>query len=71
MSLEHQKSSKVNDMSLDYRITKKELESLYSVNKKTIDNWVLERGMPLIQVSTHSQFIRLKDLISWEDNNIK
>jgi phage terminase Nu1 subunit (DNA packaging protein) len=53
------------------RITKKELMEMYGVDRSTIENWVKERGLPLIQVSSHKKYIRMKDLIEWEDMSVK
>jgi hypothetical protein len=54
---------------IEDRISKREIAQIYNVNLKTIDNWNKERGLPLIKVSTHSQFTRLADLRRWEDEN--
>ena len=53
------------------RISKKELMDMYGVDRSTIENWVKERGLPLIQISSHKKFIRLKDLVDWEDMSVK
>jgi hypothetical protein len=53
------------------RISKKELMEMYGVDRSTIENWVKERGLPLIQISSHKKFIRLKDLVDWEDMSVK
>jgi hypothetical protein len=55
----------------NYRISRNELSELYSVDKKTITNWASKRGLPLITLSTHSQFVRIADLLVWENSNIK
>jgi hypothetical protein len=55
---------------IEDRISKHEIAQIYNVNLKTIDNWNKERGLPLIKVSTHSQYTRLRDLQRWEDENI-
>ena len=53
------------------RISKRELMEMYNVDRSTIESWVRERGLPLIQISSHKKFIRLKDLVEWEDNSVK
>ena len=53
------------------RISKKELMEMYNVDRSTIENWIKIRGLPLIQISSHKKFIRLKDLVEWEDNSVK
>lgn len=58
-------------MNKDERITKKELMKMYGVDRSTIENWVKERGLPLIEISSHKKYIRMKDLLEFEDKNIK
>lgn len=53
------------------RITKKELMKIYGVDRSTIENWVKERGLPLIEISSHKKYIRMKDLLEFENRNIK
>lgn len=53
------------------RITKQELEKLYGVDRTTIEIWRKNYGLPIIEISTHSKYIRKKDLIEWENNLIK
>lgn len=56
---------------IEDRITKKQLMKMYGVDRSTIENWVKERGLPLIEISSHKKYIRMKDLIDFEDRNIK
>ncbi|MBT6672342.1 MAG: hypothetical protein HOB13_06405 [Lentimicrobiaceae bacterium] len=58
-------------MNKEERISKRELMEMYNVDRSTIESWVRERGLPLIQISSHKKFIRLKDLVEWEDNSVK
>jgi len=58
-------------MEEDKRISKKQLMKMYNVDRSTIESWVRERGLPLIQISTHKKYIRMKDLIEWEDSSVK
>ena len=44
---------------------------MYGVDRSTIENWVKERGLPLIEISSHKKYIRMKDLIEFENKNIK
>lgn len=56
---------------MEERISKKQLMEMYSVDTSTIENWVKERGLPLIQISSHKKYIRASDLKIFEDNLIK
>lgn len=55
---------------IEERITRKELIKMYQIDISTVKNWVRDRGLPMIQISTHKSYIRKKDLIDWE-NKIK
>jgi hypothetical protein len=43
---------------------------LYGVDRVTIEEWRKNLGLPLIRISSHSKYIRKKDLIEWENNLI-
>lgn len=53
------------------RISKKELEKMFNVDRTTIENWRKYYGLPIIEISTHSKYIRINDLIEWENKHIK
>lgn len=52
---------------MEERITKQQLQTIYGVNRMTIEDWVKTKGLPLIKVSSHSKYIRKEDLIKWEN----
>jgi len=58
-------------MKEDKRITKKELMKLYDVDRTTIESWKRLYGLPIIEISSHSKFVRESDLKLWEDSMIK
>lgn len=55
---------------LDERIPKKEILKMYGIDRTTFELWVKERGLPVIEVSTHSKYVRKSDLIDWEEGLI-
>ena len=55
---------------MEERITKQELMKMYGVDRVTIEEWRKNLGLPLIRISSHSKYIRKKDLIEWENNLI-
>ena len=55
-------------MENNQRITKQELEKLYGVNRHTIETWRKRYGLPIIEISSHSKYIRRNDLMEWEDS---
>ena len=54
----------------DKRITKQELQKIYKCDRTTIESWIKNEGLPMIQISSHSKYIREKDLLEWENSMI-
>ena len=52
---------------MERRLSKKDLMELYGVDRVTIEDWRRNRGLKMIEVSTHSKYITEKDLLKWED----
>jgi len=44
---------------------------MFNVDRNTIENWRKFYGLPIIEISTHSKYIRINDLIEWENMHIK
>lgn len=55
----------------EIRITKQQLMKLYGVDRTTIESWIKDYGLPMIQITSHSKYIRKEDLKVWEDKMIK
>jgi hypothetical protein len=55
---------------VDKRIPKSEILKIYGIDRTTFELWVRERGLPVIEVSTHSKYVRETDLIDWEEGLI-
>ena len=53
---------------MERRLSKKDLIKLYGVDRITIENWRRNRGLNMIEVSTHSKYITEKDLLKWESS---
>ena len=41
---------------------------LQGVDRVTIEDWRRNRGLKMIEVSTHSKYITEKDLLEWENS---
>ena len=52
---------------MERRLSKKDLMELYGVDRVTIEDWRRNRGLIMIEESTHSNYITEKDLIEWEE----
>jgi len=53
---------------MERRLIKKDLMELYGVDRVTIEDWRRNRGLKMIEVSTHSKYITETDLFEWENN---
>ena len=53
---------------MERRLSKKDLMELYGVDRVTIEDWRRNRGLKMIEVSTHSKYITEKDLLGWENS---
>ena len=53
---------------MERRLSKKDLMELYGVDRVTIEDWRRNRGLKMIEVSTHAKYITEKDLFEWENN---
>ena len=58
-------------MTTQDRITKQELMKLYKVDRTTIETWITRYNLPMIEISSHSKFVRKDDLINWENKMTK
>ncbi len=50
------------------RISRRELMNMYNISRYTVLEWEKHKNLPLISISSHSKYIRRKDLIEWENN---
>ena len=53
---------------MERRLSKKDLMKLYGVDRITIEDWRRNRGLNMIEVSTHSKYITEKELLKWESS---
>ena len=53
---------------MERRLCKKDLMELYGVDRVTIEDWRRNRGLKMIEVSTHSKYITEKDLLELENS---
>ena len=52
---------------MERRLSKKDLMKLYGVDRITIEDWRRNRGLNMIEVSSHSKYITEKELLEWEN----
>jgi len=53
---------------MERRLSKKDLMELYGVDRVTIEDWRRNRGLNMIEVSSHSKYITEKELLRWENS---
>ena len=53
---------------MEKRLSKKDLMKLYGVDRITIEDWRRNRGLKMIEVSSHSKYITEKELLKWESS---
>jgi hypothetical protein len=52
---------------MEKRISKSELMEMYGVDRTTIETWKRKHNLPLITISSHSKYIRVDELLKWEE----
>ena len=53
---------------MERRLSKKDLMKLYGVDRVTIEDWRRNRGLNMIEVSSHSKYITEEELLKWESS---
>ena len=53
---------------MERRLSKQDLMGLYGVDRITIEDWRRNRGLNMIEVSSHSKYITEKELLKWENS---
>ena len=51
---------------MERRLSKQDLMELYGVDRITIEDWRRNRGLKMIEVSSHSKYITEEELLKWE-----
>jgi len=52
---------------MERRLSKKDLMELYGVDRVTIEDWRRNKGLKMIEVSSHSKYITKEELLQWEE----
>jgi hypothetical protein len=50
------------------RMSKQDLMDLYGVDRLTIEDWRRNKGLKMIEVSSHSRYITKEELLKWVDS---
>ncbi len=57
--------NKLNNMSERYTI--KQLQELYGVTERTLNNWKKNKGLPITQITPQNKWVYKEDLENWEN----
>jgi len=57
-------------LTMEERITKQDLQKMYGVSRTTIEDWVQNHNLPMIQISPYKRFVRKSDLLEWENQHL-
>jgi transposase len=55
-------------ITMEERISKQQLQKMYGVNRKTINDWVENYNLPMITISPYKRFVKKSDLLEWEES---
>ena len=54
---------------IEERISKQKLQKMYGVDRKTIEHWVRNYNLPMIQISPYKRYVRKSELLEWEQSH--
>ena len=57
-------------LTMEERISKQDLQKMYGVSRTTIEDWVQNHNLPMIQISPYKRFVRKSDLLEWENQHL-
>jgi hypothetical protein len=58
----------MDNINEEIRFNRRDLMKLYNISRYTLNDWIEKRGLNLIEISSHSQYISKSDLIEWENS---
>jgi hypothetical protein len=58
----------MDNINKEIRFNRRDLMKLYNISRYTLNDWIEKRGLNLIEISSHSQYISKSDLIEWENS---
>ena len=43
-----------------------QLKEIYGVSERTLNNWIRNKDLPIVQISTQQKWVYKEDLVNWE-----
>lgn len=48
------------------KFTIDELREIYGVTGRTLNNWIREKNLPVVQITPQQKWVYKEDLVNWE-----
>ena len=50
------------------KFTIDELKEIYGVTGRTLNNWIREKNLPVVQITPQQKWVYKEDLVDWESS---
>lgn len=50
------------------KISINQLKEIYGVTDRTLNNWIRNKDLPIVQISPQQKWVYKEDLMNWEDS---
>lgn len=50
------------------KISIEQLKEIYGVTERTLNNWIRNKDLPVVQISPQQKWVYKDDLMKWEDS---
>jgi len=50
------------------KFTMDELKEIYGVTGRTLNNWIREKNLPVVQITPQQKWVYKEDLVDWESS---
>lgn len=49
------------------KISIDQLKEIYGVTERTLNNWIRNKDLPIVQISSQKKWVYKEDLVRWEE----
>jgi hypothetical protein len=49
------------------KISIDQLKEIYGVTERTLNNWIRNKDLPVVQISSKKKWVYKEDLVGWEE----
>ncbi|MDC0387087.1 helix-turn-helix domain-containing protein [Flavobacteriaceae bacterium] len=50
------------------KISIDQLKEIYGVTERTLNNWIRNKDLPVVQISSQKKWVYKEDLMNWENS---